>query len=434
VIRNAYDRIDDPADWLTVRAATARMLEACAALDAESVRLGDALHRVLAEPVVSRIDQPPWDNSAMDGFAARAEDVRGASADAPVALDVIEAVPAGGFPVRRIERGTAIRVMTGAPVPAGADSVIRVEHTRLDGERVLVVDAGDAGRNIRRRAEDVRAGSVVLPAGRRLRAAEIGVLAMIGAEHVLVHRRPRVAILSTGNELAPLDAFDEVIAGRRIIDSNGWSLGAAVRASDCEPVPLGIARDEAASLRARIAAAHDADALVTTAGASVGDHDLVKDVLVEGGYRLAFWRVRMRPGSPFSFGVLPRAGRAPLPVFGLPGNPVSALVTWLVLARPALRRLSGRARVHLRPIDVRAGEAIGSQRGLMHFLRARLVRAETGPPLVHLTGPQGSGMLTSMAAADVLLVVSEELAGLEPGDAAKALPLEGEAATDDFEL
>jgi molybdopterin molybdotransferase len=252
---------------------------------------------------------------------------------------------------------------------------------------------------------------------------------------VRVVRRPRVAILSTGDELTPLEHFAEAAAGRRIVDSNSWTLAAGAVLAGAEPFMLGIARDDADSLREKLSTALDADVLVTTAGASVGDHDIVKDVLTEMGFRPAFWRVRMRPGSPVSFGTMPIGSARAMPVFGLPGNPVSALVTWTLLVRPALRRLSGREAVHVPTIRVRVAERIESKRGLTHFLRARLTTAPDGLPVTRLTGPQGSGMLSSLAAADALLVVPAARDALEPGEVALAVPLDtGDDAAPHFAL
>ncbi|MFO7259899.1 MAG: molybdopterin molybdotransferase MoeA [bacterium] len=409
------------ADWLSVREALERVLGAVAPLGAERIPVAEAAGRTLAEDIVSPLDHPPWDNSAMDGYAVRAADVRGASRDAPVVLEVIESVPAGAFPGRRVGPGQAIRVMTGAPVPEGADSVVRVEDTEtLPGapERVAVFDDRDAGRNIRRRAEDLRAGTVVLRAGRVLRPGEVGVLAAVGRSEVAVARRPRVGILSTGNELAGAEAFEDVRAGRRIADSNGYALAAAVATAGGVPVRLGIARDDEASLRAYFEAAEGLDALITSAGVSVGEHDLVRDVLTALGFELDFWRVRMRPGSPFSFG---RLGRTP--VFGLPGNPVSALVTFEVFVRPALRRMAGRRDVHSRTIRVRLGERVESKAGLVHFLRARLELDGPAGYVARLTGAQGSGILSSMAEADALLVIPEDVERLAEGEDVVAIPL-----------
>jgi molybdopterin molybdotransferase len=248
---------------------------------------------------------------------------------------------------------------------------------------------------------------------------------MVGCSRPLVAKRPRVAVLATGNELVPVDRIADALQGRAIIDSNSPAACAALRAASCEPQPLGIARDDLADLRQRIRQGCNADALVTTAGASVGDHDLVKDALEEAGCHTLFWRVRLRPGSPASFGLIPRPGRPPLPVFGLPGNPVSVMVTLLVLVLPALRRMQGRTAVFPRTVPVVAGEEIRSPAGLVRFLRVRLDRTGAGPARAHLTGPQGSGILTSVAAADALLVVPEDVGTLAAGDAARAVLLGG---------
>jgi molybdopterin molybdotransferase len=420
------------ADWLTIDEALAIILGHVAPLDTEHVDLEHALGRTLAEPVISPIDQPPWDNSAMDGYAAHAADVRGATQAAPVVLRVVEEVHAGGFPAKPVARGEATRLMTGAPVPAGVDSVVRIEHTRAAGpDRVTIVRGTDAGRNVRLRGEDVEAGESIFTAGRLLRAAETGVLAMVGCTRPLVHRRPVVATLATGDELVDATRVADVRAGTHIIDSNSPALAAALRANSCEPLPLGIARDDLAHLCSRLEQARAADALITTAGASVGDHDLVKDALEASGCRTLFWRVRIRPGSPFSFGIIERAGRPALPVFGLPGNPVSVLVTFEVLVRPALRRLHGRTAVHTRTLAVRAGADIESTPGLVRFLRVRLDTAGDDLPRAHLTGPQGSGILTSVAAADALLIMPADVASLPAGATARALPLHDADDTQD---
>lgn len=422
-------RLPRGPDWLSIPEALDRILDAVTPLPAEHVDLSDAVGRVLAEPVVSPIDQPPWDNSAMDGFAVRAADVRGASTDDPVTLHVVDDVPAGCFPSRPIGPGEAARIMTGAPIPEGADSVVRIEHTaalvaagageaRGGATYVHIVTDSDAGRNVRRRGEDMRKGDVVLEPGTVLRPAEIGVLATVGHARVAVRRRPRVAILSNGDELVDLDRFDEVRAGRRIVNSNSYTLAAALQSMGAIPVPLGIAADTRESLHAHLEAARGADALITTAGASVGDHDLIKDVLEEMGFTLDFWRVRMRPGSPFSFGRL-----GTMPVFGLAGNPVSALVTFVVLVAPALRRMLGRRDVHTPTLRVRAAERIPGAGILAHFPRARLERDDDGGWIARLTGAQGSGIMTSLARADALLVVPGDVPAIEPGEPLDAIPL-----------
>lgn len=412
------ERLARHADWLPVNEALARILAAVEPLPPERVPLLDALGRTLAEPIHSPVDQPPWDSSGMDGFAVRAADIAGARPDSPVALELAGAVPAGDFPSRPLRPGQAIRVMTGAPIPEGADSVVRREHTAEQDGRVLVLDDADAGRNVRRRASDLRAGELLLAPGRVLRPAELALIAAAGRSHVAVHRRPRIAILATGNELAALDQFHEVLAGRRIVDSNSHALAAAVLATGGVPSLLGIARDDEASLLEHLRAGLDADALITVGGVSVGDHDLVKPALEAFGFRLDFWRVRMRPGSPFSFG---RLGR--VPAFGLPGNPVSALVTFEVLVRPAIRRMLGRQAVHTPTLRVRAGEQITAPAGLTCFLRARLEPDGPGGWIARLTGPQGSWILSSMAGADALVVVPEATETIQPGEWITAMRL-----------
>ena len=424
------------ADWLDIADALEIMLERVSALDSEAVALADASGRTLAAPVVSPIDQPPWDNSAMDGFAVRSGDVRGATAASPVILEVIEDIPAGAMPQRAVASGQASRIMTGAPMPAGADGVIRIEHTEpAVGARVRVLRDDDAGRNVRYRGEDIRTGDVVLEPGRHLRAGEVGVLAMVGCTRPVVYRRPRVALLATGDELVEPERIAAVVAATHIVNSNTPALAAALRATDCEPVPLGIARDELSDLRTRLARAHDADALITTAGASVGDHDLVRQALEELGCETLFWRVRIRPGSPFSFGLLHRPDGRSIPVFGLPGNPVSALVTFEILVRPILRRMLGRARVYPVVERAEAGEDIRSPAGLVRFLRVRLSEATDGIRRAYLTGPQGSGILTSVAAADALLVVPLDVAAVPAGTTVRIVRLHaGDDAQELFDL
>jgi len=411
-------------DWISVDAAVQRILEAVAPLPPEDIPLSAAVGRTLAEDIVSPIDHPPWDNSAMDGFAVRAEDVRGASREAPVSLHVIEEVAAGAFPTKIVGSGQAIRIMTGGPVPEGADGVVRIEHTAVgeDG-RIRILDDMDAGRNVRPRGEDVRTGERLFSSGRRLRPGEIGILASVGCGRVSVRRQAQVALLATGDELVDIDGFEEVRSGRRIVNSNSHALAAAVRTAGGQPVDLGIARDDPAHVRALTARGIGADALVTTAGASVGDHDVVKDALGTLGLEVVFWRVTMRPGSPVSFGTLPRADGSRLPVFGLPGNPVSALVTFDVLVRPALRRMHGRTDIFGRTVRVRAAERMSSTAKLTHFLRVTLEPAEDGVALARLTGGQGSGILSSVARADALLVVPLGASVLEEGELATALLL-----------
>lgn len=417
--------------------ALERVVAGVRPLPAERVPLLDALGRTLAETIVSPVDHPPWNNSAMDGFAVRSSDVRGARREAPVRLTVVEEVQAGHFPAAPLQPGQAVKIMTGAPVPEGADGVIRIEHTdawQTPGTReagpapgdestdevIQILDDSDAGHNIRPRGEDLSAGETVLEAGHVLRPAEIGILAAVGRSQVAVHRRPRVAILSNGDELAELERFDQVLAGRKIVNSNSYALAAAAVATGCTPVLLGVAHDDAESIREHAERGLGMDALVTTAGASVGEHDQMKAVLERMGLELDFWRVRIRPGSPFSFGRLEG-----MPVFGLPGNPVSALVTFEVFVRPVLRRLAGRRLVHTPLITVRAAERLPSKPGLVQFLRVRTEAGPHGERLARSTGPQGSGILRSLLEADALLIVPEGSGGVEAGEVAHAIPLGG---------
>jgi molybdopterin molybdotransferase len=365
------------------------------------IPLDDALGSVLAEDVVSPIAVPAWTNSAMDGYATRAEDVRGASGGHPVRLRVIEQIPAGAFPERQVGAGECARIFTGAPLPGGADTVIRQEDTDQGTETVTITSDRDCGVNIRQAGEDIAVGSTVLRAGRELRAAELGVLASLAVAAPLVHRRPRVGILASGDEIVDVDEADAILAGRKVASSNTHTLRALVRDAGGVPVHLGIARDTPASLREHLAGARECDLLVTTAGISVGEHDHLRGVMEELGAELRFWRLRMRPGAPVGFGLL-----GPVPWIGLPGNPVSTMVTFELFVRPAIRRMAGHAEPFRRGMPVTLLEPVTVRPRLQHFLRAVV---EEGPDglRARLTGPQGSGILTSMVAANALLVVPE---------------------------
>jgi len=407
---------------LGVAEASALILAEARPLDAEPVTLEAAAGRVLADDVTSPVWLPPWNNASMDGYAARADDVRGATAAQPARLRVIATVAAGQRSARDIGAGETIRIMTGAPVPAGADSVVRVEDTDAGTTDVLVHDDRDAGRNIRARGEDVRADATVLRAGTVLGAAQLGVLASIGCATPRVHRRPRVAILATGDEIVPLEQFSEVLAGERIVSSNSYTLAAAVWEAGGVAIPLGIAPDDRDALAARLEAARGCDVILTSGGVSVGEFDFTRDVVRRLGGTLAIWRVRMRPGAPLGFGTL-----FGVPWLGLPGNPVSALVTFELFARPLIRVLGGQRRPHRRTIEVVTAEDIQLAAPLTHFLRATLERGDGELPRARLTGSQSSGMLTSMARADLLLVVPPEPASVPAGTRLRALPV-GDAA------
>lgn len=387
------------------------------------VPLPQGLERVLADDVRSPLALPPWDNASMDGYAVRAADLGGASTDAPVSLRVVGTIPAGTSTTHVLQAGEALRIMTGAPVPAGADSVVRVEDTDGGTSVVLVRSDRDAGRNVRLRGEDVGRGDVVVAGGTPLHAAHLGLLASIGQATLRVRRRPRVAVLASGDELVDVDRFDDVLAGAKIVTSNSYALHAAIQEAGGIPVPLGVVGDDPVALRERLlAGGEDCDLLITSGGVSVGAFDYTRDVLSELGVTMRFWRVRMRPGAPVGFGMLRGT-----PWLGLPGNPVSSLVTFELFARPALRKMQGYSLLFRRTVRARLTEAVTLAAPLTHFLRAVVSAAPDGYE-ARLTGPQGSGLLTSMARANALLVIPPEPARREAGEAVEALLLRDDLA------
>ena len=381
------------------------------------IPLDDALGSILAEDVTSPIDIPAYTNSAMDGYAARGQDVRGASESKPVRLTVVEHIPAGRFPTRVIGPGQCARIFTGAPLPEGADSVIRQEDTDQGASTVSIVKDRDVGVNTRRAGEDIKRGSTVLTDGTELGPAQLGVLASLAVAHPLVYRRPRIGILGSGDEIVDVDQPEEILSGRKIASSNTHTLVAMVRQSGGEPVNLGIAADTPESLREHLGGAVDCDLLVTSAGISVGEHDYVRSVLEELGATQRFWKLRMRPGAPVGFGLLGQ-----VPWIGLPGNPVSTMVTYELFVHPAIRRMMGHSRPYRRSTPVRMAEAISLKPRLQHFLRAMVTEGPQGPE-ARLTGPQGSGILTSMLRANALLVVPEGQHDTPAGSMVQALIL-----------
>ena len=403
---------------LSAAEAAQRILQDVERQPALRMPLDDALDSVLAEEVVSPLDIPPWTNSAMDGYAARGEDVRGASTSHPVQLRVVEQLPAGRFPTRTIGPGECARIFTGAPLPAGSDSVIRQEDTNGGADTVIITNDRDVGVNIRRAGEDIARGAVVLSPGTQLGPAHLGVLASMAVAHPLVYRRPRVAILGSGDEIVDVDQPEAILSGRKIASSNTHTLVALVRQAGGEPVNLGIAADTPDDLRAHLVRALDCDLLVTTAGISVGEHDYVKAVLEKLGAELRFWKLRMRPGAPVGFGVL--EGK---PWIGLPGNPVSTMVTFELFVRPAIRKMMGHELWFGRPVVASAAEAIKVKPRLQHFLRA-VVSEGFGGLEARLTGPQGSGILTSMIKANALLVIPEGQFDTPAGSPVQALRLD----------
>ena len=403
-------------DWLDVREAQARILGAVGTPLTEQVPVLDAVGRALAEQLVATATLPPWDNSGMDGYAVRGEDIVGASPANPVLLTVTGRIAAGQPPDISVGPGEAVRIMTGAPVPPGADSVVRVEHTDAESDpgTVRILSAGDRGRNVRPAGEDMAVGDLVLRAGETIHPGTVGVLYALGKDHVQCARRPVVAILSTGDELRPPDRYEEVRAGAGVPESNGPMIAAAVAEAGGVPRYLGVAADDPADVRRHLEAAAGADAVITVGGASMGEADFVKRVLEKMSFDLDFWRARVRPGSPISFGHLPRADGGAQPVFGLPGNPASSFVTFELFVRPFLRRLAGHDKIHRPVVRCVAGDALSAPKGLLYALRVR-IDATTSPPTARSTGPQGSGLVQSMSAADGLALIPEDADGAAVG-------------------
>lgn len=407
--------IDDPAGLLGVDEARERILAAFAPLGTVRVPIVDALGMVLAVDLIAGAHVPPFPNAAMDGFAVCAADTVGASPASPVQLRVLAEAPAGRPIDVGVVPGTAVRIMTGAPLPAGADAVVRFEDTdeevgSLDGRGrpgglIGVLRSARPMTNVRPAGEDIQTGETALPAGTGLRPAEIGVLASLNRTHATVHRRPRVAILATGDEV--VDPGEELGAGQ-IRNSNSATVAALVRRCGGEPIVLGVARDVETSLRARLAEARGADLIITTGGVSVGDYDVVKHVLRREG-RIDLWQVRLKPGKPLAFG---RIGGVPL--LGLPGNPVAAAVAFEQFARPAIRTMLGHRDLTIPTLLARLADRVENRGGRRHFVRVRVEATVTGH-VAHLAGPQGAGILSSLVRANGLLVIPEELAVAEAG-------------------
>ena len=402
---------------LGIFGASNRLMARMRPLSVGKVSFASAAGRVLARDIVSPVTLPPWDNSAMDGYAVREHDVRGATPEAPVRLRVVGTIPAGAVATRALEAGEAMRIMTGARIPEGADGVVRLEDTDRGEEHVAINNARDAGRNVRPRGEDVTDGDVVLRAGTPIGPAAMAMLAAVGATSVEVVRRPRVAIIGSGDELVSIEEYEEVRGGRRIVATNNYAIAALVREAGGEPVDLGIAPDDRDALTERIAGAVGADLLVTSGGISVGAHDHTRAVIAAKG-SIDFWRIRMRPGSQLACGEVHG-----IPWIGLPGNPVSALITAELFVRAAVLRLGGRRDVHRVPVRVQLGEPISSPGGSTLMLRA-VVTTEVNSRVARLTGPQGSGVLSSMARANALLIVPEEIRQASAGTFLSAIPLE----------
>jgi len=390
----------DEYPMLEVEDAVARFLSYFHPLEPEQVPILDALDRGLTENVIAEMDIPPMANTAMDGYAVRCEDTGGARPESPRRLRVVADLAAGYVLDQPIQPGTAVRIMTGAPIPPGAEAVVPFEEVERVGEDILVFRRYPHGKNIRAAGEDVKGGEIILAKGTVFRPAAIGMLAALGRIHVAVHRRPRVAILSTGDEVIEADAPWQP---GKIHDANSYSNAAQVLKYGGIPIRLGIARDTVNDLTARIQVGLEqgADLFLTSGGVSVGDFDVVKTVLAAEG-EIAFWRVRMKPGKPLAFGTI-----RGVPLLGLPGNPVSAMVSFELFARPAILTMLGKTKLVKPTIDAILADEVRRKDNRRHYVRVTLEERD-GTTYARLTGDQGSGILLSMVKAEGLAILPEE--------------------------
>jgi molybdopterin molybdotransferase len=405
---------------ISVEEAQEKVLSYVSVLEGEEKPILDCLGQVLDEDIYSAIDVPPLDNSAMDGYAVKAEDVADATASSPVYLNVIGEIRAGEIPKEEVGRLTALRIMTGAPLPHGADSVVQFEDTdeALRRERppfqIGILDKVTKGQNVRRAGEDIARSQLVLHKGAVLRPSEIGVLASLGKSTTRVIRRPVVAIIATGDELVTLG---QPLPEGKIYNSNSFSAAAQVLRYGGTPQVLGIARDRVKDIKDKIKEALSADMLLTSGGVSVGNYDLVKDVLAEQG-EVSFWTVRMKPGKPLAFGVIKG-----MPHLGLPGNPVSSMITFELFARPAILKMMGKRDFSKPMIEATLDGHIKNTDGRRIFARA-IVSREGNRYMARIAGQQGSGVLTSMSRANGLVIVPEDVDAVGKGETVKVVMLD----------
>jgi molybdopterin molybdotransferase len=395
---------------ITVEEALDKILSHIQPLGAEKVSILEALGRVIAEDIYANRDIPPLDNSGMDGYGVRSEDIRNADQNHPVRLEVIGDLPAGFISTRKVGMGEAIRIMTGAPIPRGADTIIPIEYTKKEDRFVAIFKAVLSGEYIRRAGEDVKKGEQVISSGDLIHSTEVGMLASVGRSFVSVYQRPMVAILCTGEELVDVD--EELDEGK-IVSSNSYALAAQVRDCGAIPVQLGIARDRKEEIKEKLLQGLRADVLISSAGISVGDYDFVKDVLNDLGMEMVFWKVAMRPGKPLAFGTI--KGK---PVFGLPGNPVSSMVSFEQFVRPSVLKMMGHRQIFRPVIEAILKEDIHKEPGRRHFVRAS-VTFERDHYFVTITGAQESGILRSMVKANGLVVIPEDREIVRAGETVK---------------
>jgi molybdopterin molybdotransferase len=418
---------------ISVEQALERILSYVDILEIEVVPILDSVGQVLAEDILSSINIPPMDNTAMDGYAVQSGDTDGASSENPRFLRVIDTVIAGSISEQEVKPGTAIRIMTGAPVPKGANSVVRFEDTdeaerkksatESSTKEIGILCKANDGLNIRRAGEDVTKGSIVLKKGTIIRPAEVGVLASLGKSEVKVIRRPVVAILATGNELVDIN---QPLPMGKIYNSNTYSVAALVQRYGGIPKILGIALDSEDSLVTRLRQGLDADMLITSGGVSAGDYDMVKDVLAKEG-EITFWTVRMKPGKPLAFGMINGVSKKGIekniPHLGLPGNPVSSMVTFELFARPAILKMMGKKNLTKPTVEAVLEETAVNTDGRRVYVRA-IVEKRGDSYFARLTGPQGSGILTSMSLANGLVTIPEDRTELKAGETAQVIMLD----------
>ncbi|MBS3918302.1 MAG: molybdopterin molybdotransferase MoeA [Deltaproteobacteria bacterium] len=400
---------------ITVEEALDKTLSHIQPMGFEKVSILDALGRVIAEDMIAPRDLPPYDNSGMDGYAVRYEDIPDASEKNPVRLEVIEDLRAGFISEKTVQKGQAIRIMTGAPIPKGADAVVPVEETERGNGFVIILKAGFPGGYIRRAGEDVKRGDRVITKGDIIRPSEIGMLASMGRSFVSVYQRPSVAVLCTGEELVDVG---ESLDGVKIVSSNSYTLAAQVRECGAIPIQLGIAKDQKDEIKKKILQGLRSDVFISSAGVSVGDYDFVRDVLKELGVEMIFWRVAMKPGKPVAFWMFDKK-----PAFSLPGNPVSSMITFEQFVRPSLLKMMGHRQIFQPVIEAVLKEEIRKEPGKKHFIRA-MVSFENDGYSVTTTGPQGSGILRSMVRANGLIVIPESQEIVRAGEKVKVQLLE----------
>ena len=392
---------------ISVEDALHKILDVFVPLGQEKVNILNSLGRVIGEDIYAARNIPPKNNSAMDGYALRWEDTRGASREKPVVLNVIENLPAGAIPQKAVGKGESSRIMTGAPVPDGADAVVRVEDTAKQERKVKIFAEAEEGQDIRFAGEDIKDGELVIPRGHIIRPAETGMLASLGRSSISAYQRAVVAVVATGDELVDID---EHPSPWQIVSSNSYSLAAQI--IDCGGIPLqiGIAKDTREDLVSKFKAALRADIIVSFGGVSVGDYDLVKDVMKEVGNKMQFWRVAMRPGRPLAFGSM-----GGVPLFGLPGNPVSSMIAFEQFVRPSILKMMGHKNLFRRTVKATVREDIIKKKGARHFIRAR-VDYKNGNYTVTSTGNQGSGILKSMVRANGLIILPENTTSVKKGE------------------